>query len=132
MTATASEFATGAFSELIHKSAGEIAELVRSRELSAREVAQSFIQRIEQVNPRINAVVLPLFDQALKDADRLDREIAAGSPTGLLCGVPVTIKESIEIAGTPSTLGLTDRVSHRATEDAVQVARLKQAGAIVL
>jgi fatty acid amide hydrolase len=126
------EPATALAREIADKSADKIAQLVRSRELSAREVTEAFIHRIEQVNPRINAVVLPLFDEALKDADRLDRALALASLSGPLCGVPVTIKESIEIASTPSTLGLTERVCHRAAEDAVQVARLKQAGAIVL
>lgn len=62
----------------------------------------------------------------------MDSAFARGENLGPLHGIPITVKESIEVAGTPSTLGLTERKAHRATSDAVQVARLKQAGAIVL
>ncbi|MBZ5551005.1 MAG: amidase [Acidobacteriia bacterium] len=100
--------------------------------MSVRQVVESHLQRIEEVNPKLNAVVVPLFEQARKEADRLDSAYAHHEKLGPLHGIPITVKESIEIAGTPSTLGLTDRISHRATADAFQVTRLKQAGAVIL
>jgi fatty acid amide hydrolase len=107
-------------------------ELIKAGELSVREVVESYLQQIGLVNHQLNAVVVPLFEQARKEADRLDTAYARRQELGPLHGLPITIKESIEVAGTPSTLGLTERISHRATADGVQVARLKQAGAVVL
>ncbi len=118
--------------EIVRLGGSELLTLLKTGQLSACEVVESHIQRIEEVNPQINAVVVPLFEQARRDAERLDTAYARGEELGPLHGIPVTVKESIEMAGTPSTLGLTERISHRASHDAVQVARLKQAGAIVV
>lgn len=120
-------------SQEINRLAGsELVGLLKAGELSVRQVVESHLQRIEEVNPRLNAVVVPLFEQARKEADRLDSAYAHHEKLGPLHGIPITVKESIEIAGTPSTLGLTNRISHRATTDAFQVTRLKQAGAVIL
>ena len=118
--------------ELSQLDATELRELIRSGKVSAREVVESHIRWIEEVNPRLNAVVVPLFEQACKEAERLDQAYAKGEPLGPLHGIPITVKESIEVAGTASTLGLTERISHRATVDGFQVTRLRQAGAVIL
>ncbi|MGC2194265.1 MAG: amidase family protein [Terriglobales bacterium] len=118
--------------EINRLSGKELAEFLKSGDLSVRQVVESHIQRIEEVNPKLNAVVVPLFEQACNEAKRLDSAHARRDQLGPLHGIPITVKESIEIAGTPSTLGLTDRISHRATADAFQVTRLKQAGAVIL
>jgi fatty acid amide hydrolase len=123
---------TGTAHEIVRLSGHEIVELLKVGELSAREVVEAHIRRIEEVNQKLNALVVPQFEQARRDAESLDSARARGEELGLLHGIPITVKESIEVAGTPSTLGLTERVSHRAVADAVQVTRLKQAGAVLL
>ncbi len=109
-----------------------IANRLASGDLSAREVVEEHIQRIEEVNPRLNAVVVPLFDQARNEAAAADAARSRGEPLGPLHGVPVTIKEQFLVAGTPTTVGLPGRVSHRAESDGPLVQRLRQSGAIVL
>jgi len=113
-------------------SATEIAACVRGRELSASEVADAFLRRIESVNGRLNAVVVPLFEQARAAAAAIDETIAAGAPVGPLAGVPITVKESFDVSGTPTTAGLTARKDRIATADALMVSRLRQAGAVLL
>lgn len=112
--------------------AREISERVASGELSVREITEEHIRRIEEANPRLNAVVVTLFDRALREADAADAAQAHGKPLGPLHGVPVTIKEQYLVAGTPTTVGLPSRASHRAASDGPLVGRLRQAGAIVL
>lgn len=111
-------------------SASQIATAIAAGDLTATEAVEAHIARIEQVNPRLNAMVLPLFDDARTRARQADRTPA--SERGPLHGVPVTVKECFDIEGTPSTVGLTSRAAHRATADAPLVARLRQAGAIIL
>jgi fatty acid amide hydrolase len=110
----------------------ELTELLKSGQLSVREVVEAHIKRTEEINPRLNALVVPLFEQARKDAEKLDYDRLHQRDGGSLYGVPFTVKESIEVAGTPSTLGLTERISHSALTDAFQVMRLRQAGAVLL
>jgi len=109
-----------------------LTNLIVRGSLSAREVTEHYIRRIEEVNAVLNAVVVPLFEQARNQADSLDLARMRGESLGPLHGVPITVKESVDIAGTPSTLGLTDRIAHRASADAFQVSRLRQAGAVIL
>jgi fatty acid amide hydrolase len=112
--------------------ATEIAQKIKAGELSAREVVDAHIQRIEQVNTRINAVVIPLFDQARKEADAADTAQRQGDVLGPLHGVPITIKEQFLVKDTATTLGVLNLKNHRATEDGPLVKRLREAGAIIL
>lgn len=118
--------------EILQLSGQNLVELLKAGELSASEVLEAYIQRIVDVNPKINALVVPLFEEARKAAAALDATYIRREPLGPLHGLAISIKESIEIAGTPSTLGLTARTSHRAVSDAPQVAALKNAGAVVI
>jgi fatty acid amide hydrolase len=113
-------------------SATELASRLRARELSAAEAVEACIVRLEETHERLNAVVVRRFEEARREAAEADRRIAAGEPAGPLEGVPITIKESFDLAGTPSTAGLDQRRSHRAAADSPLVARLRAAGAIVL
>ena len=113
-------------------SATELARRIADGELSSREVVDAHIDRIEEVNPQLNAVVVPLFEQARKEAETADQAQRRGDAPGPLHGVPVTIKEMFDVAGTPTTVGMTHRTEMPATEDAALVARLRAAGAIVL
>ncbi len=110
----------------------EIARLIASGDLSSREVVAAHIRRIETVNPAINAVVVPRFDEAMAEAAAADASRARGEPLGPLHGVPITVKESFGLAGTPATGGVARLRSEQAKVDSPLVARLRRAGAIVL
>ena len=117
---------------LAGSSASALAARIASGESSAAEVVEAHIARIEAVNPRLNAVVVPRYEEARAEARDADRRRAAGEPVGPLHGVPVTVKECLDLTGTPSTFGLAARAGHMAAADDPYVARLRAAGAIVL
>jgi amidase len=119
-------------SELWRKGAVELAALIRDREVSSREVIQAHLDRIEAVNPHLNAIVRLLADQALAAADAADRAVADGASLGPLHGVPCTVKENIDLAGTPTTQAVPALAEAVAPVDAPQVERLRAAGAIPL
>ena len=81
------------------KDATELASLIRSKQISSREVVQTHLDRIAAINPKINAIVTLLVADALKGADAADRAVAAGDTLGLFHGVPFTIKDAIDTAG---------------------------------
>ncbi|MFD8483928.1 amidase [Kitasatospora sp. NPDC059673] len=113
-------------------SATALATAVRSGEASALDVMDAHLDRIAEVNPRVNAVTQLLADRARAGARLLDRRRAAGEELGPLAGVPFTVKECIRIEGVATTFG-TPRFAHLvAPEDAISVARLRAAGAIPL
>jgi amidase len=118
--------------ELARLTATEVAALIRERKVSALEVTNACIARIEQVNPRLNAVVSSRFDDARRDAERADADLARGARIGPLHGVPMTLKDSFDTAGLKSTYGTTGRATFVPDADATVVARLKAAGAILL
>jgi amidase len=112
-------------------SAREQARLVRERRISSRELIAAQLDRIAAVNPALNAAVEVLGERALDDAGAADRELAAGKLRGELHGVPFSIKDSIELAGSRSTAGTLGRKNAApSTADATLVARLRRAGAI--
>ena len=113
-------------------SAGQIIERIAAGEVSAGEVTEAFLRRIEQVNPLVNAIVFPMFEQARAAAAAVDAARKRGEALGPLAGLPMTVKESFNLAGTPTTAGLVTRASHRAKADAFHVGRLRGAGAVVL
>lgn len=113
-------------------SATEIAQKIKAGELSAREVVDAHIRRIEQVNSQLNAIAIPLFDQARKEADAADTAQRRGDFLGPLHGVPMTIKEQFLVKGTPTTFGVPNLKNHRAAKDGPLVKRLREAGAIIL
>jgi amidase len=92
--------------ELWRLSAIDLAQLVRTKEVSAQEAAMSALARLDAVNPMINAVVDHRPDDVLQQANAVDAAIARGEDTGVLAGVPVTIKVNIDQAGYASTNGL--------------------------
>jgi fatty acid amide hydrolase len=126
------EQSVGARADATELSASAIAARIRAGELSAQEAVEAHIQRIEAVNPQLNAVVVPLFEQARAEARAADAARARGESLGPLHGVPITIKDQFMVAGTPTTWGLPSQAGHRAEADGPLVGRLRQAGAIVL
>lgn len=117
---------------LHHYSATELLRRIDRGELSSRAVTQYFIDRIEAVNPGLNAVVVEQFTAALEQADRADRAYAQGKRTGRLHGLPLTIKECFDLPGTPTTLGLLRRREDIPDRTDPYVAALQAEGAIVL
>ncbi len=116
--------------ELCKKSATELATGVANKTFSAREVADAHLQRIAEVNPDLNAVVLVLEEMAHSAAEQVDRAVAAGESLGPLAGVPVTIKENIDLVGTPTTQGVTALAKAMPSTNSPIVDRVLAAGAI--
>ncbi|WP_433557122.1 amidase [Pseudonocardia xinjiangensis] len=113
-------------------SATRIARSVLSGEVSAREVVDAHLARIDEVNTAVNAVTNLLADDARTAAGRIDRARRAGEPLGPLAGVPFTVKENIDIAGHPTTHGIPHFRHLVAARDAPPVGRLRAAGAVVV
>ena len=118
--------------ELWYKGALELAAAIRGREISAVESLDLYLDRIDRFNPELNAIVV--FDrETARDAARTaDEALAAGRATAPLHGVPMTVKESFDLAGHPSTFGRPNRKNHKADRDALVVERLKAAGAVII
>lgn len=116
--------------ELWRASALDLAQMIRERRATSREVVEAHLARIEEVNHHVNAVVRLLADEALEAADAADQAIADGEPIGVLHGVPCTVKENIDLAGTPTTQAVRALADAIAPVDAPQVERLRAAGAI--
>jgi len=100
--------------------------------LSAADAVDAHIARIEAVDGALNAVVWRRFEAARAEAAEADRRRRAGEPLGPLHGLPITIKESFDLAGSPATFGVVSRQGHVAADDDRYVAALRRAGAIVL
>ena len=121
-----------AVDEIWLQGAVEIAGLIRQRAVSVVEVVESFLRRIEGVNPAINAVVTLAAESAINEARAADRSIARGMVAGPFHGVPFTAKDVFETARVETRVGLSERVGIVPSEDAVAVARMRSAGAILL
>lgn len=110
----------------------ELARSIASGDLTARAVVDAHIERIEEVDDVLNAVVLRRFAEARREADAADAAARRGEELGPLHGVPVTIKDQFDVAGLPTTWGISRFSDRVATHDGPHVAALRAAGAIVL
>jgi amidase len=123
---------TNVASELCTKGAGELASMIRARDVTSTEVVDAYLARIEEVNPSVNAVTATLAVAARDAARDIDRAVVAGRSVGPLAGVPFTVKENIDVAGSATTWGVAALAGQIASADAPLVARLREAGAIPL
>jgi amidase len=114
-----------------YRTAGELTAALAARNVSARELVDSAISRIEALDPKINAVVVRDFDRARALANEADAALARGERRPLL-GVPMTVKEQFNIGGLPTTWGDPKFKDWRPEADALVVQRLKSSGAIIL
>jgi amidase len=113
-------------------SVSELSKAIRTKEVSSREVLEFYIKRIKKINPKLNAVVQFSYETALAQGIKADEELANGNILGPLHGVPMTIKDSFDTAGVISTGGTSGRSTFVPPQDATVVARLRDAGAILL
>ena len=106
--------------------------MVRDRAISPVELVEAHLRRIGERNPSINAFVSVFAEHARAEARQREAAIMRGEPVGLLHGVPLTVKDSFDIAGQPTLAGCRFREGHRSSHDAAAVARLRAEGAILL
>jgi amidase len=119
--------------ELAWQSAAELAAAIHDRRISARELMIATIERIDRLNPRLNAIVNPMpREAALELADTADAALAAGARIGPLHGLPIAIKDLTDATGFPTTLGFAPFAASLPLRDAPLVARLRAAGALVI
>ena len=119
-------------SDLCLRPATELAALVRSRELSAAELLAAHLEQIERLNPRVNAICTLDAEGATAAAARLDAELAAGVEPGPLTGLPVAVKDLVDVAGLPTTRGSPLYRDALAKRDDLMVQRMRAAGAVIV
>jgi aspartyl-tRNA(Asn)/glutamyl-tRNA(Gln) amidotransferase subunit A len=117
---------------IYYKSAQELVQLVRSKDLSPVELMGETLKRIEAVNPTLNAFVAIRAEQAMDEAKAMAESIAAGNDPGPLAGIPIGVKDLEDVKGMVTSFGSIPYRDNLALQDSVQVDRLKAAGAIVV
>ncbi|SEO68554.1 amidase [Aquisalimonas asiatica] len=117
--------------DLAYHSAARLALMIREGEVSAEALLEHLLARMTVCNPPLNAVVVTDVDAARQRAREADAALARGERWGPLHGVPMTVKETYEIVGMPTTAGAPSLREHRSTHNAVAVQRLLDAGAVI-
>jgi amidase len=112
--------------------ATELSEAIRDRVISSRELLDQLLARSERLNPVLNAIVAWDTDRARTAAAAADNATAHGEPTGPLHGLPMTVKDVFETRGLVTTSGAPELAQHVPQQDAITVARLREAGAIIV
>ena len=118
--------------ELWRLGVAELAKAIREKQVSSREVVQAHLTRIDAVNGKLNAVTVVLQEEALRAAEEADRAMAKGAALGPLHGVPMTVKENIDLAHSPTTQGVVALKDALPPIEAPHVTQLKRAGAIAI
>lgn len=117
--------------DLPFRSALDAASGIAARRVGCRELLDLYVARMERLNPPINAVVVTDLPRARARADAADAALARGERWGPLHGVPITVKESFDVAGLPTTWGVPAMRDHVAEANALAVDRLLAAGAVL-
>jgi amidase len=118
--------------ELCTLTALELANLIRQRKVTAQEVMAAHLKQIERVNPKVNAIITLLPEQAIENARRADQMQTNGGPLGPLHGLPIAHKDLVETAGIRTTFGSPLMKFNVPTEDDIIVERIRNAGAIAI
>lgn len=112
-------------------SAKRLAARLRSRKMGCLELLDHYLDRVERYNPALNAIIATDIPAARKRAKAADRALAKGNVWGPLHGVPMTIKESYDVVGLPTTWGVPDLKDNIAQKDSIAVARMREAGVVL-
>ncbi len=118
--------------DICFMSAWEMKEKMDSQELTSQEITEAIIERIEKINPIINAYCTPTFDLAREMAKKADDKVKRNEKIPLLNGIPTSIKDLMSVKGVRTTYGSKIYEHHIPEEDAIAVTRLKDAGCVVL
>ncbi|MDP7588131.1 MAG: amidase [Dehalococcoidia bacterium] len=118
--------------ELPFLTAIQLSKLIETKEVSPVEATQAYLDRIQEVDPKLNSYITITGEQALEAARQAEQEIAAGVHRGPLHGVPMAVKDQFNTAGVPTTGGSSILRDNVPTEDATVITKLKNAGAILL
>lgn len=118
--------------ELFNLSAKELAEKIKKKEVSPKEVVSSFIKRIEEVEPKVRAYITLTLEQAMKEAEEIEERLMRGEDVGLLAGVPIAIKDNICTKGIRTTCASRILENFVPPYDATVIKLLKEAGAIII
>jgi aspartyl-tRNA(Asn)/glutamyl-tRNA(Gln) amidotransferase subunit A len=110
----------------------EFARKLRAHEVRALEITNTCLRRIEELQPSLNAFIRVMTDEARRDAETADRELAAGRDRGPLHGVPIAVKDIIDVKGVATTAASRVREGHLASVDAPVIAHLREAGAVLI
>src|SRR5713226_7860629 len=117
--------------ELWRLGVAELAKAIREKQVSSREVVQAHLDRINAVNGRLNAVTVVLHEEALRAAEEADQALAKGAVSGSLHGVPMTVKENIDLANSPTTSGIVALKEAIPPVEAPHVTQLKDRKSVV-
>ncbi|MCP4099971.1 MAG: amidase [Lentisphaerae bacterium] len=117
---------------ILYTPISKLSKAILNKEVSSKEVVDAYLDRIAEVNPKLNAVVHVSADEARKQADHADKKLAEGKISGPLHGIPMTLKDSFDTKDMVSTGGTTGRANFIPTKDATVVARLRANGAILM
>src|SRR5262245_5378174 len=110
----------------------ECVRKLRARDVTAPEITNACLRRIGELQPSLNAFIHVMADEAARDAETADRELASGRDRGPLHGVPIAVKDIIDIKGVPTTAASRVREGHVAAADAPVITRLRDAGAVII
>ena len=119
-------------SEVVYKPVRQLSELVRERQVSPTELTEVFLERLDRIGSRYNALVTLMPDRAMEEAKRAEQELASGTYRGPLHGIPYGLKDLFAAVGAPTSWGATpfkDQVFH---QDSTVARKLKEAGAVLL
>lgn len=119
-------------SELHYQTLHEVAQRIKSGELTSTQVTKACLERIHRLEPELSSFALVLEGQALATAERLDRERHQGRPLPPLHGVPVAVKDLLHLRGVPTASGTVVMKNFIPDQDATVVTRLKEAGAVII
>ncbi|NVM45257.1 MAG: amidase [Candidatus Lokiarchaeota archaeon] len=118
--------------EICYMSAYEMVNAIKNQEITSEEITEVIIERIEKINPIINAYCTTTFEMAREMAKRADKRVKNGANIGILNGVPTSIKDLMVVEGVRTTYGSKIYENNVATEDSIVVKRLKDAGCVIL
>ena len=117
---------------MIYKSISELSAQLKSNQVSAIDLTKQHLNQIDNLNDKLNAIVIDTRDAAISDAKRLDKHLSDDKPLGRLHGIPITIKESFDVTGLKTTVNFPLAKNNVAKKNSILVDRLKSEGAIIL